>query len=739
MQYTFYCPTCGAQVAYSQSLCRNCGVTLSWGTQQTTQQQQYSPSCENQSQYASQPWNQQPQYNQQQAWDGQAGWNQSQSYNAQGWGTTNQYSQQYTTPDEEEAATTRFTPAVIALLVILGLMLAGASVAVAMNWTSITSTMRQPPSTAINTPVAQPVQPPTISSFTASPVSVSAGQPATLQWVTTGATDVQIDPGIGKVALSGVTDVAPTVQTIYKLTAANSGGSVTASTTVSMVAVPLPVIDYFSATPTNVNAGDTTTLQWNVTGATSVSVDKGVGSVSASGKYPISPAASDNYTLTATNSTGSVTANAPVTVVLGKAPVIANFTATPATVVSGQTSVLAWTVAGTSAVSLDHGLGQVGGSGTLTVSPKATTTYTLSAAYGTTPVKASVTINVPQTSTPVITAFTSSPAIITLGQSSTLQWNVVGATAVSIDHGVGPVPTSGTMPVSPTTHTTYTLTATSDNTTAIATPSDNTTPIVSNPAATTATATTTISVTQPLSSAINSFTASPTTINAGQSATLQWATSGVTSVSIDAGVGTVAQAGTATVSPATTTIYTLTAVGSSGSPTATVTVTVVPAGIPIITSFTATPTTITAGENAILQWNVSGANSVTVDQGMGVVPFSGTRAIGPTAATTYTLTAQGNNGPATSTVTVTVSAAAPTGSPPVIVSFTAAPTPISAGAVATLQWEVTGATTVAIDQGIGIVSGTGTRSVTPAATTTYTLTATNNTSAVTRTAVVTVQ
>jgi hypothetical protein len=60
---------------------------------------------------------------------------------------------------------------------------------------------------------------------------------------------------------------------------------------------------------------------------------------------------------------------------------------------------------------------------------------------------------------PEIVAFSATPAAITSGGSSTLLWNVTGATSVSIDHGVGNVPVAGTMSVSPYTTTTYTLTA----------------------------------------------------------------------------------------------------------------------------------------------------------------------------------------------------------------------------------------------------------------------------------------
>jgi hypothetical protein len=69
----------------------------------------------------------------------------------------------------------------------------------------------------------------------------------------------------------------------------------------------------FASNPSAINAGGPSNLQWNVTGATSVSIDQGIGAVSASGTKVVSPATSTTYTLTATNSAGTITRSAVVT------------------------------------------------------------------------------------------------------------------------------------------------------------------------------------------------------------------------------------------------------------------------------------------------------------------------------------------------------------------------------------------------------------------------------------------
>lgn len=70
-----------------------------------------------------------------------------------------------------------------------------------------------------------------------------------------------------------------------------------------------------------------------------------------------------------------------------------------------------------------------------------------------------------------------------------------------------------------------------------------------------------------------SLTASPDTIDKGQSTTLTWQTSNATDISIE-GVGAVQPSGTQQVTPADSTTYTLTAKGAGGTQSATARVTV---------------------------------------------------------------------------------------------------------------------------------------------------------------------
>ena len=76
----------------------------------------------------------------------------------------------------------------------------------------------------------------------------------------------------------------------------------------------------------------------------------------------------------------------------------------------------------------------------------------------------------------------------------------------------------------------------------------------------------------PAKPVINSFTAEPSTIEKGQSATLRWSISNATDMNIDQNIGAVQSQGSRQVYPANTTTYTLVANGPGGSDTRTVTV-----------------------------------------------------------------------------------------------------------------------------------------------------------------------
>jgi len=77
-------------------------------------------------------------------------------------------------------------------------------------------------------------------------------------------------------------------------------------------------------------------------------------------------------------------------------------------------------------------------------------------------------------------------------------------------------------------------------------------------------------------------------------------------------------------------------------------------GRPVVAEFTVEPSSVERGQSAVLRWNVTGSNNVSIDHGLGTVAASGTQRITPNDTTTYMLTASGPGGDAMASATVTV-------------------------------------------------------------------------------------
>lgn len=247
----------------------------------------------------------------------------------------------------------------------------------------------------------------------------------------------------------------------------------------------------------------------------------------------------------------------------------------------------------------------------------------------------------------VINSFTANPTSVGSGATSQLTWSTTGCTNITLS---GPGIFNGTVGTSGSTYTgalynatnTYTLTASGTNSTS---------------------ATVVVNVNQVVNNcAITSFYASPSSVSSGGSSTLYWNTTGCTSTSISGGnlngnnnstngsVSTGALYGTTT--------YTLTAYGANGNQTSSTTVSVnTVQNNCAITSFYASPSSVSSGGSSTLYWSTTGCTSVYISGGnvngsYGTYGSTYTGAVYGT--TTYTLTAYGNNGNQTSTISVFV-------------------------------------------------------------------------------------
>jgi len=404
-----------------------------------------------------------------------------------------------------------------------------------------------------------------------------------------------------------------------------------ATTTVTTgAAQQVPQIVRFQAVPTNIRSGETSTLDWQVTNADTVSITE-VGTVSANGQRTVSPTQTTQYRLTARNARGEASAIATVIVEQAPAAVFTACSVSPTTISSGESATITYAASNADTVSINQGIGTVPSSGTRVVMPTESTTYTLTAnnARGPVTCNVSVTVNSGTAQAPRIIAFTANPSTITAGQSSTLTWNVEGADTVDIS-GLGTVASSGSQAVSPTATATFVLTARNRNGT-----SQANAPITVN-------AGTTPPPTQSTAPVIGGCQATPNSITeAGASVTINYFSQNATAVTFSPAVAGSGLNGPVTVTPTATTTYTLTAAGANNqTATCTITVNVTPAPAPPVavitgpstietinrqTTLDATASTNPAGGALTYIWTPLGTGAAVLDQGQPVtrVQFGG--------------------------------------------------------------------------------------------------------------------
>jgi hypothetical protein len=248
---------------------------------------------------------------------------------------------------------------------------------------------------------------------------------------------VNISPGIGSVDLSGSRMVSPTETTTYTITAQGATGTnpVTCTVTVRVSTVPAPRIVNFTAAPMTINAGQSSNLIWSVEGATTVSISPNVGTVDASGTRAVTPAQTTQYTLTATNQTGTTTATTTITVIPATSgPLISACSATPSTSAGAGAPVsLAYTSTNATSVSISGVSGTIPLQGPFTVNPQQTTTYTITAtgAQGTTPATCTVTVTV-STPGPATLFFTPGPMAFTAVRTVAVRADIRGGTTAEL-------------------------------------------------------------------------------------------------------------------------------------------------------------------------------------------------------------------------------------------------------------------------------------------------------------------
>ncbi len=632
--------------------------------------------------------------------------------------------------------------------------------------------------------------------ISANPTAVTSGQTSTLTWNATNATSCSASGGwAGNKPLSGSeTTAAITATTTFTLTCTNASGSSSSGAIVTLqTTTPAPTLT-FSANPTSVNSGGSSTLTWSSTNATGCTASGGwSGSRQTSGSQQITNiTATTTYTLVCAGAGGnSPTRNATVTVngTPPPAPTL-TFTANPTAVNAGGSSTLTWTTTNATGCTASNGWsGARAAAGNQTINGiMATTTYTLQCTGAGGNVTRSATVTVNPTPAPAPTVdLNASPTNVAVNGNSTLSWTSTNATSCTASGAwTGSKQVQGSESTGALTNSaTYTLTCTgaggsaSDSATVTVVPGGGGGggdgngdsgggalswltlafltlfailrgtamkarkglfavqgfAIFRSASAVSLAACALVlagcgegddegdGTTVPVPTL--SFNANPTSVAMGGSTQLSWSSTDATSCTGSGDwSGTVNPSGTQTISNITTNkTFNAQCTGPGGtSATQSVTVTVQSAPAPTAT-LSANPTSVNSGGSSTLTWSSTNATACTASGGWsGAKNASGQQTISNiTASTTYSLmcTGAGGNSPVQN-ATVTVN-----GTPPPVptLTFSANPTTVQSGGSSTLTWASTNATScMASGAWSGSRQTSGTQNLTNlTATGTYTL------------------
>ncbi|MFH0846298.1 MAG: hypothetical protein V1851_02805, partial [Patescibacteria group bacterium] len=545
-----------------------------------------------------------------------------------------------------------------------------------------------------------------------------------LSWSSTNATSANI-AGLGAKSPNGSATVYPDSTGYYSGTFTGAGGTVSCTANITVTQVNPQPTCAISADKVSISKGESFTLSWSSTNATSASITS-IGSVSANGSRTLSPTVTTTYTGTFTGAGGTVTCSKSITVKESSTQPLPTcaMNVSPSTIDVGGSSTLSWSSSNTSSVVIDK-IGTVSNYyGSRTISPIVTTTYTgtFTGAGGSVTCSATLYVNKPVV-LPTCT-LNASPKTINQGESSTLSWTSTNAAVVYFNNGITNNNVNGSLTVSPTQTTTYeAVFSTCDGI-----------------CGELVTCTETITVIPPTGNTPTcSMTITPQSVNNGEPATLTWTTTNVVSGNISPSIGNVGPNGSTNLNTVVTysggvplalgNMYTGTFLGTDGSTVnceAQLLIKIPPTA-PTCT-MTASPSSIASGGSSTLTWTTtnvvtsSNQGSSFIDHGIGPVEANGSRVVTPSTNTTYTGTFYGTDGSMiTCSAPVTIIS-----SPAPSCTLTANPSSINQGGSSVLTLTTQNVTSVSLTPYFHVIAGSltaqgGSVTVAPTVNTIYTV------------------
>jgi hypothetical protein len=301
-----------------------------------------------------------------------------------------------------------------------------------------------------------------IDSFTATPATISPGQISTISWSVSNAdqciatagtngwdqTEITLPSGSAPITFIKAGNFP------FGISCTNEFSGKIANTTVVVEGAPAVKIDSFSADPTSIQAGQSTTVSWAVSNATECTASEGAGGwagspvslPSGSAEFTLPETGDFTFTLHCINASTADESSFDVDVTeMQPAAEINSFMATPSNLFVGESTTVEWFVS--NADNCTASGNAEGWAGTSIELPTGGTSITLfetgdfelvlECMNASSSTSESITVGVFEPNDVVIDSFTASPDEIIEGQSTTLSWTVANATECTAVGGAG--------------------------------------------------------------------------------------------------------------------------------------------------------------------------------------------------------------------------------------------------------------------------------------------------------------
>lgn len=291
------------------------------------------------------------------------------------------------------------------------------------------------------------------ATISVNPPSVREGEQVTVTWSSTDATSCQSTAFNTNGATSGSLVLTPTQTTTYTIVCEGAQGRASGDVVIDVIEIPTATID---VSPPTVREGESTTISWSSTGASSCTGTNFSTGGATSGSAQVSPTQTITYSVECGGAGGSAQAgleggvmgNDGMVTVVARDPQ-AIISATPSSIRKGGSTTLLWN--STDAVSCTGTNFNTGGatSGSVSVSPNLTIRYNLACQGAPNTLEAQadqiVTVVDPQITLQGLDAESSATRRVLKGTRARILWSTQDADSCELARTVGDVRIGGTL------------------------------------------------------------------------------------------------------------------------------------------------------------------------------------------------------------------------------------------------------------------------------------------------------